>query len=196
MPERDEKQSLQTLQARKVGRQGQARSRRLQLEMMPRSSSSTSCTTHSASRCRWSSASCAWTPTWGASQVLPLAAGAACMLSISAQHSPRSLAGSASSMSLLLWVSQQQDGVLQAWPGAPTDHIVTCGSPAYPGDGLKAVAKATELLLEHMAVKAAAAARGAKRKTVKFSDVERAGAASHASPRPMRCPEPMAAVES
>ena len=40
--------------------------------------------------------------------------------------------------------------------------------PAMAGDGLKAVAKATELLLEHMAVRAAAAARGAKRKTVKF----------------------------
>ena len=44
------------------------------------------------------------------------------------------------------------------------------------------MAKATELLLEHMAVKAAAAARDAKRKTVKFADVERAGAPSHASP--------------
>ena len=40
------------------------------------------------------------------------------------------------------------------------------------------MAKATELLLEHMAVRAAAAARGAKRKTVKFCDVERAGLGS------------------
>ena len=49
---------------------------------------------------------------------------------------------------------------------------------ALPGDGLKAVAKATELLLEHMAVKAAAAAKASKRKTVKFGDVHRTGASS------------------
>ena len=47
-----------------------------------------------------------------------------------------------------------------------------------PGDGLKAVAKATELLLEHMAVKAAAAAKASKRKTVKFGDVHQSGASS------------------
>lgn len=44
------------------------------------------------------------------------------------------------------------------------------------GDGLKAVAKAAELMLGDMAAKACAAAQGQKRKTIKLSDIEQTGA--------------------
>lgn len=43
------------------------------------------------------------------------------------------------------------------------------------GDGLKAVAKATELLVELLGHKAAKEALSQKRKTIKLSDVERTG---------------------
>ncbi len=43
------------------------------------------------------------------------------------------------------------------------------------GDGLKAVAKAAELMLADMAAKACSAAQGQKRKTIKLSDIEQTG---------------------
>ncbi len=43
------------------------------------------------------------------------------------------------------------------------------------GDGLKAVAKAAELMLADMAAKACSAAQGQKRRTIKLSDVEQTG---------------------
>jgi hypothetical protein len=46
---------------------------------------------------------------------------------------------------------------------------------AVPGDGLKAVAKAAELMVEVLGSKAAKEAMSHKRKTIKLGDVERAG---------------------
>ena len=43
------------------------------------------------------------------------------------------------------------------------------------GDGLKAVAKAAELMLADMAAKACSTAQGQKRRTIKLSDVEQTG---------------------
>ena len=43
------------------------------------------------------------------------------------------------------------------------------------GDGLKAVAKAAELMLADMAAKACSAAQGQKRKTIKLTDIEQTG---------------------
>ncbi len=51
------------------------------------------------------------------------------------------------------------------------------------GDGLKAVAKAAELMLADMAAKACSAAQGQKRKTIKLSDIEQTGIVpAHSSP--------------
>ena len=47
---------------------------------------------------------------------------------------------------------------------------------AVAGDGLKAVAKAAELMVELLGSKAAKEALSHKRKTIKLGDVERAGA--------------------
>ncbi len=44
-----------------------------------------------------------------------------------------------------------------------------------PGDGLKAVAKAAELMVEMLGSRAAKEALSHKRKTIKLGDVERAG---------------------
>lgn len=43
------------------------------------------------------------------------------------------------------------------------------------GDGLKAVAKAAELMLADIAAKACSAAQGQKRRTIKLGDVEQTG---------------------
>ena len=43
------------------------------------------------------------------------------------------------------------------------------------GDGLKAAAKAAELMLADMAAKACSAAQAQKRKTIKLSDIEQTG---------------------
>lgn len=43
------------------------------------------------------------------------------------------------------------------------------------GDGLKAVAKAAELMVADMAAKSCAVAKGQKRRTIKLCDVEQTG---------------------